>query len=430
MNIKFDDIFNQLRRLYFSDNRPWIVGYSGGKDSTLLVSLIFQFVSSLPLKLRNKEINIVCTDTGVEIPAILERIVNELDLMKKTSLDLNLNIKIHLLRPRMDQTFWVNLLGRGYPPPNRIFRWCTQRLKINPVSDFIRDKIGHWGEAIVLLGSRREESIARSQTLNSRPVNELGLRRHEDLPRCWIASPIEYLTLEDVWEFLLEHKNPWGSSNVSLFQLYKNASGGECPFVIDRNSPACGNSRFGCWTCTVVKHDKASEGLLETGDFKMKDFLAYREKLLQFRDPENGYRDPFRKNGQRAPGPLTLEARKILLDELLKLQNNVQMSLIKDEELLWIQTLWKSSRQPDDGRGVTNILYKYKDIKMEDQNIKQSNLRFIEETVTLEKNISLDTLRRLIAKVEEYSESHRAVGLPDELLQILQDELASLPEDN
>ncbi len=430
MNKKFETIYNYLKKLYFVDNRPWIIGYSGGKDSTLLVSLVFNFVAQLPSELRDKEINVVCTDTGVEIPAILERITNELNLMKKASLDANLNIHIHLLRPRIDQTFWVNLLGRGYPPPNRLFRWCTQRLKINPVSDFIRDKIGHWGEAIILLGTRREESSARSQTLRARPVNELGLRRHQDLPRCWIASPIEFLSVEDVWEFLLENKNLWGSDNMSLFQLYKNASGGECPFVIDETTPACGNSRFGCWTCTVVTHDKASEGLLETGDYRMKEFLEYREKLLTFRNPENGFRDTFRKNGQHGPGPLTLEARKILLEDLLALQDKVNLPLIKSEELLWIQTLWKSSRNPDDGTGVVNILYRNKGIKMESHVSKQARLKEIEQKVAKEKGISLDTLQRLIAKVEEYSESHRAVGLPDELLQILQDELTNSIQNN
>jgi hypothetical protein len=43
---------------------------------------------------------------------------------------------------------------------------------------------------------------------------------------------------------------------------YASASNGECPIQIDTSTPSCGNSRFGCWPCTVVDRDKASEGLL------------------------------------------------------------------------------------------------------------------------------------------------------------------------
>jgi 3'-phosphoadenosine 5'-phosphosulfate sulfotransferase (PAPS reductase)/FAD synthetase len=28
--------------------------------------------------------------------------------------------------------------GRGYPSPSTQFRWCTDRLKIHPVSNFIK----------------------------------------------------------------------------------------------------------------------------------------------------------------------------------------------------------------------------------------------------------------------------------------------------
>jgi hypothetical protein len=56
--------------------------------------------------------------------------------------------------------------------------------------------------------------------------------------------------------------------------------------------------------------------------------------------------------------------------------------------------------------------------------LKELNrLRELEEEVAREKTINTDTLRRMLAKVEEYSESHRAHGLPDDLLNILKDDL-------
>jgi len=107
------------------------------------------------------------------------------------------------------ESFWVNIIGRGYPPPNRTFRWCTQRLKIDPVNALVKQRVGHWGEAILHLGARRAESSTRAQTMAARQTRN-GLRRHPDLPRVWVSNPIEFLSTEEVWAYLLQNPNPWG----------------------------------------------------------------------------------------------------------------------------------------------------------------------------------------------------------------------------
>jgi len=250
-----------------------------------------------------------------------------------------------------------------------------------------------------------------------------GLRRHPDLPRVWVSNPMEFLTTEEVWAYLLQNPNPWGGDNRVLYKLYANASGGECPIQIDTSTPSCGNSRFGCWTCTVVDRDKASEGLLASGDERMEHLLGFRETLLEFRDPTNGWRDNRRMNGNIGPGPLHIAARRELLKHLLKLQEKTGLTLITPEELLLIQKMWKAARDPDDGRGVARIVNKQQGVIMNADLKELNRLRELEEGVAHEKNINADTLRRMIAKVEEYSESHRAHGLPDDLLNILKDDL-------
>jgi DNA sulfur modification protein DndC len=333
----------------------------------------------------------------------------------------NLNVEVNLLKPPPEQSFWVNIIGRGYPPPNRTFRWCTQRMKIDPVTTFVNQRIGHWGEAILHLGARRNESSTRAQAMAGR-VTRNGLCRHPDLPRVWVSNPIEYLTTEEVWAYLLQKPNPWGNDNRALYKLYSNASNGECPIQIDTSTPSCGNSRFGCWTCTVVERDKASEGLLAAGDERMEHLIAFRETLQFYQDPANGKRDMRRKNGSDGPGPLHIEARRELLTQLLKLQEEVGFKLISDDELFLIQQLWKSARRPDDGGGVARIVTRQKGILMSDW--KDTNqVRELQEEIAAEKGIHADTLRRLLAKVDEYSESHRAMGLPDDLLNILKDDL-------
>ncbi|MGA2607645.1 MAG: DNA phosphorothioation system sulfurtransferase DndC [Terriglobia bacterium] len=418
----FQDIKGSLRQLYLEDERPWLVGFSGGKDSTMLASLIFDVILSVPAEQRKKAVSVVCTDTRVEIPAIVETVEGMLDRMRKCSQQNGLNIDANLLKPTIEESFWVNIIGRGYPPPNRTFRWCTQRMKIDPVNVFVQQRLGHWGEAILHLGARRAESSTRAQTMAGRETRN-GLHRHPDLPRVWVSNPIEFLTTEDVWAYLLQKPNPWGGDNRPLYKLYASASNGECPIQIDTSTPSCGNSRFGCWTCTVVDRDKASEGLLASGDERMEELIEFREKLLFFRDPANGKRDTRRMNGNQGPGPLLITARRELLAKLLALQEKVQLQLISPEELLLIQQLWKAARDPDDGRGVARIVNRQKGVIMNADLTELSRLREMEDKIAAEKGISAETLRRMVAKVEEYSESHRAMGLPDDLLNILKDDL-------
>ncbi len=421
----YQDIKNSLRELYVEDTRPWLIGFSGGKDSTMLASLVFDAILSVPAENRKKPVAVLCTDTRVEIPAIVEVVESALMRMHKFSQQNGLNIEVKLLKPPPEQSFWVNIIGRGYPPPNRTFRWCTQRMKIDPVTTFVNQRLGHWSEAVLLLGARRGESSTRAQTMAGRETRK-GLRRHPDLPRVWVSNPIEFLSTEEVWAYLLQTPNPWGEDNRKLYKMYSNASGGECPIQIDTSTPSCGNSRFGCWTCTVVDRDKASEGLLAAGDERMEHLLAFRETLLEFRDPANGWRDNRRMNGNEGPGPLAIKSRRELLKRLLKLQEETDLTLITPEELLLIQQLWKAARDPDDGRGVARIVDKQRGIIMSSDLKELNRLREMEETVAREKNINADILRRMLAKVEEYSESHRAMGLADDLLNILKDDLEAL----
>ena len=143
----FQDIKASLRQLYLEDERPWLVGFSGGKDSTMLASLIFDAVLSIPAEQRKKPISVLCTDTRVEIPAIAEMIEGTLRRCRKCSEQHSLNIDANHVAPTfrsacadlkvsatIEESFWVNIIGRGYPPPNRTFRWCTQRMKIDPVN--------------------------------------------------------------------------------------------------------------------------------------------------------------------------------------------------------------------------------------------------------------------------------------------------------
>ena len=158
---KLSDIYDEIREVYLSDNRPWILGFSGGKDSTCMVQLVWNAVLDLPENQRQKKIYIISSDTLVESPKIVEQITDTLSSMEKAAKEQNLPISTNLVRPLTKDSFWVCLLGLGYPAPSNSFRWCTDRLKIRNADRFITEKVSEYGEAIVVLGARKDESTNR-----------------------------------------------------------------------------------------------------------------------------------------------------------------------------------------------------------------------------------------------------------------------------
>ena len=353
------EIYDEIRKVYLSDNRPWILGFSGGKDSTCMVQLVWHAIADLSEEKRHKKIYIISSDTLVESPKIVEQITNTLDGMEQAAKKQSLPISTNLVRPEIKDSFWVCLLGLGYPTPSNSFRWCTDRLKIRNADKFINDKVSEYGEAIVVLGTRKDESGSRAQLMNLYEIKGSYLSRHSKFAQTYVYTPLRDFITEDVWNYLLQNKNPWGGSNRDLLALYQNADAAECPLVVDSSTPSCGNSRFGCWVCTVVEKDKSMENLIDSGEDWMEPLLDLRQELKETQDPEKKLeiRNFKRRDGKVIfadgaekiiPGPYKINFRKEFLKKLLKAQNSVRkngpdpkMSLILKEELHEIQRIWR-----------------------------------------------------------------------------------------
>jgi len=342
---KIKTIRRELREEYLQAHaKPWIIGFSGGKDSTLLAHLVVECLLAIPPDERRRQVFIVSNDTLVESPVFQSFVDGLLAHMTENIPTLRVPVEIVKTTPRVEESFWVNILGRGYPAPNRMFRWCTDRMKIRPTSRFIREQISRSGEAILLLGVRRAESAARAQNLAKHDAATDGrLSPHSDFKGCYVFTPIKDLTTEEVWITLLNSKPPWGGSYQDVVALYKNASGSECPFVMSTDdAPSCGTSsaRFGCWTCTVIEKDNSLESLISSGHGHLEPLANFRKRLKEVSDnPE--LRSKIRRTGQPGLGPLTFEARKMLLDELLAVQAQVGFELISKTEIRLIKEQWK-----------------------------------------------------------------------------------------
>ncbi|MGB2612954.1 MAG: DNA phosphorothioation system sulfurtransferase DndC [Isosphaeraceae bacterium] len=265
-------VCEEIRELYKSDGIPWVVGYSGGKDSSAALQLVWLAIRELPAAERTKTVHVISTDTLVEQPLVAAWVDASLARMSTAASEQGLPFVPNKLTPEVENTFWVNLIGKGYPAPRNKFRWCTERLKIMPSNKFIRDVVRSSGEAILVLGTRKAESQRRAITMSkheSKRVRE-RLAPNASLPNSLVYTPIEDWNNDDVWLFLMQVRNPWGHDNKSLLGMYQGATeGGECPLVVDTSTPSCGTSRFGCWVCTVVDKDRSMEAMIKNDEEKL-----------------------------------------------------------------------------------------------------------------------------------------------------------------
>ena len=283
---KINELMETVRNLYMADDIPWVIGYSGGKDSTATLQLVWLSLKELPKEKLKKVVHVINTDTMVESPVIEKWVEKSLKMMEEASLQIDASVEslfvTHRLTPEYDQTYWVNFIGRGYPFPRKKLRWCTDRLKIQPVNNFVKDRIAETGEIILVLGTRKAESANRARTMayyETKRVREL-LSPNPTLANELVFSPLEDWTNNDVWVFLMQYQNPWGLSNSELQTLYMSATEDkECPMMTEKNLPSCGQSRFGCWVCTMVAKDKSMEAMIANDDEKV-----WMAPLLEFRN--------------------------------------------------------------------------------------------------------------------------------------------------
>lgn len=352
---EFAVIKKEMELVYLHDRRPWMIGYSGGKDSTLLCQLVFEMLEGLPEKKRWKPVYIVTSDTMVENPIVKAYMHKMSKAINDASAAKNLNVQAHIIYPEIRQTFWSLVIGLGYPTPEPPgFRWCTERLKINPSNAFTYNTIKKDGEIVILLGVRKAESAARSRSISSREIEGKILTPHPQIAKAYVYSPLSEIQNENVWEYLLqgEGKSAWDTDNNYLYNLYRGESLSEENSVVGQvdkeNMKITGNSRFGCWICTMVKEDKSLKNFIDHGATDLIPLRDFRNWLVELRaNPEA--RDYRRRNGSVyltalgdfGRGPFTMEARKEILRRLLRLEVETGFELITSDELKMIDKLWE-----------------------------------------------------------------------------------------
>ena len=438
MNKRIEYIIDEIKDQYmYADDtyRPWIIGFSGGKDSTALLTLVWLALKRIkedvlvPFQLR-RPVYVVCNDTLVENPIISSYVDDVLDQIEKQARKENLPIFVRKTIPKLEDSFWVNVIGKGYPVPNTAFRWCTEKMKIKPTARFITEQVDECGEAIVLIGTRKAESATRARSIKKHEVHGQRLAHHTLLHNTYVYAPIKELMLEEVWYIVNAIPCPWGFDNSVLFNIYMDASADdyECPTVVtDKSHGSCGQSRFGCWVCTVVKDDKSMRSLIKNGREWMKPLYDFRLELDSERNIlEN--RMPFRRDGRRAVndmGPYIFKYRAKILKRLLEVQHELQhidpkIRLISDQELIAIQVNWY--RDFNFGYQVSEIYNSiYKESFIMEENVRNKLEADLMREVCVNNPEEGELIEQLLLLQKSKSLMQRRRGLKNEIESRLKD---------
>jgi len=318
---KFRVIENEIADL----SQEWefmAITFSGGKDSTALTfALLNAFAKT---KCRPKNIWILYVNTLVEPPPLLQTAQKSLSIFENLGRLVEIPIVPKILIPELKDRFWVLLIGKGYPPPSVRFRWCSERLKIRPVKNFLKQvKKGYKKFPLVLTGVRLNEGSNRKKNLSKRLIKGKWMR-YEGLKDCLVYAPLLNLGTEEIWKYIEYNERKWDVSMQHLKELYSITSDGINEF------------RTGCWVCTLVRKDQSLEKLAETNS-ELAPLIEFRKFLLEVRDNRE-LRERISRNGKSYFGPLNMETRKRILNRI----KEVWEIPLEEEET--IREIWQYNR--------------------------------------------------------------------------------------
>ncbi len=338
---------------YGSKYKHWCIAWSGGKDSTTLLTLVLYLIQSG--KVENPEtLTVMYADTRMELTPLYfaaQMIIAELQ---------EIGIEVRIACAPMEKRFLPYIIGRGVPPPNNMtFRWCTRQIKVDPMKAELSKLFKEKNEKVLMLtGVRQGESAIRDQRIImscSRDGAECGQGWYQQtMPEsiCDTLAPILHWRVCHVWEWL-KHWAPLPEFGDFSTELIADAYGGDEAEEV--------NARTGCMGCPLTDKDTALDNIV------MKSAWAYltplkrlkplyrKLRLPQYRLRKTG-KDSSEKNKQRL-GPLTMGARKMAFDEIISIQNAVnehspltpgaKVYLLNDEEQEFIKKCWGDNVWPN-----------------------------------------------------------------------------------
>lgn len=335
----------------------WAIAWSGGKDSSALVTFIIWLIETKQVS-APKSLTILYSDTRLELTPLYLAARSMMEEIAEHGFSVT-----EVMAP-MEKRFMCYILGRGVPPPSNTFRWCTGQMKVMPMETALQELYDQTGEKILMLtGVRQGESAARDGRIVqscSKDGAECGqgwFQTSLSTDICDTLAPLLHWRVCHVWEWL-KHWAPLPEYGDFSTELIADAYGG------DEAEEA--NARTGCIACPLVQKDKALDMILKIPKWKYLAPLKELRPIYRWmRRPENRLRKTgllsTEHNKQRL-GPLTFNARKYAFDKIIDIQTRVNaeavkqnmttISLLNDEEIIFIKDCWDKKLWPNKWDGT------------------------------------------------------------------------------
>lgn len=347
--------------------KTWIITWSGGKDSTAMLTFICTAIATGQVKAPDN-FKVFIADTRQELVPLWVNAMLIVDKLKALGID------VEVVTGDIDDRFWVYMLGYGVPPPSNTFRWCTPKLKIEPIesrmTEYVRQLNGgkpeaEWGKVLLMTGVRIGESAARDARIAmscSKDGSECGQGHYHHISKTWLdrLAPIIHWRVCVVWDWLrLAPSKRFGEWPTALLA---DAYGGD-----EAEESA---ARTGCIGCPLASKDKALEAIVKIPHWRyllpMMEIKALHRwlKLPAQRLRKTTYevrKDGKGSSNQGRMGPLTMEARMEGLVKLLDIQSRVNMDafaldrpvidVINQEEIDKIRWHWTNNSWPQKWTG-------------------------------------------------------------------------------
>lgn len=396
----------------YATTRPhWAIAWSGGKDSTALLTLVVYLILAglIPAPLS---LTVLYADTRMELTPLwlsAQSIRDELEDKREALAALGCALRVETVMAPMDRRFLVYMLGRGVPPPNNgTLRWCTEKIKIEPMRRALEALgvslgLGEYvaqttkkgkvtGKRVyrtfvpkdlpagapnpnkilvltgVLTGVRQGESAVRDGRIAmscSRGDAECGQGWYQEtLPQsvCDTLAPILHWRVCHVWEWLRTWAPDvkYGDWTTALLA---DAYGGD--------EAEEDGARTGCVGCPLAEEDRALERLLRNPNWSyLAPLRGLRALYRELRTPPFRLRKPGgerRQDGTLVPnqnrmGPITLDGRRMALQRVLAIQAEInaaadqlkrpRVDILNPEEVLRIVELIDAGTWPNRWTGT------------------------------------------------------------------------------
>ena len=324
-------------REYVPRHKHLVVMFSGGKDSTAMLTFVLWAIFSAKVP-APESITVVMADTRLELPPLMLSALRLLDEARERGEEHGVEVITRVVTAPMDDRILVYMLGKGPPPAtNMTMRWCTRLAKGKPAEAVMRGLHETLGDMLVLTGMRVGESAVRDRRINtvcSSKGGECGAGLYQltaEKRNEAVLAPLLHWRACHIWEwnFRWAPEEEYGGWST---RLVAEVYGVDDPGQKHDLEAIDAKARTGCMTCFCVEDDLATKRVVKRPEWAhLAPVLELKERWRRLRRHDVRLRQPKGETTgkgalaakQHRVGPVIMAARLEALDHVLDVQRRV-----------------------------------------------------------------------------------------------------------